>query len=157
MAKLFALGATITIATLIVTHKFPGTTEGARTFAAYQDNKNLERAQRETVEIIRPFPCDRSNADTLTFFGRNGVDGKPVPLLYYDYDQNGRLVCFRNPGFNPKTGKEVRAVTPDIVDAIEAQAPPSVPPPPTVVVQTSPPPYDDEPPWSPYTRPGHAQ
>lgn len=157
MAKVFALGATITIATLIVTHKFPGSTEGAKTVAAYQDHKNLERAQRQVVEVLQPFACDRSNADTLVFFGKNGIDGSPVALLHYDYDKTGRIICFRNSGVNPRTRNPVQEVTPDIVEAIIAQAPPPTPaPPPPVVVQASAP-EDDEPTWSPPMRPERIQ
>ncbi len=161
MAKLFALGATITIAGIIISHKLPGTTQGAKTIAAYQDHKNLERAQRQTVEVLQSFRCDRGNADTLTFFGKNGIDGTPVPLLYYDYDTSGRIICFRNPGINPRNRNEVREVTPDIVEAIAAQESPQAlalaPPPPAPVVARAAVPEDDEPTWSPPTRPGRSQ
>lgn len=150
MAKVFALGATITIATLIITHKFPGSTEGAKTIAAYQDHKNLERAQRQTVEVLQPFACDRGNAETLVFFGKNGLDGTPVALLHYDYDRTGRIICFRSPGVNPRTGNSVQAVTPDVVEAIIAQAPPPTPAPPVVVRAQTP---EEEPTWSPPMRP----
>lgn len=101
----------------------PGTTKGASLVAAHTDKQNLERAQMATVEVIHPFDCNKTNSDTLSYFGKDGVTGQRVTLIKYVLDKKNHVICFREAGVYAKTGETVKDVTTDIIEMIEGQDP----------------------------------
>ncbi len=124
-AKAVALMCSVFLVGITVARILPNTTAGGKTVLAYQDKKNLERATEAVVETIRPFECNRTNADTLSYFGRDGVTGEKVALIHYARDnKTGRVLCFREHGVYDKTGEPVKSVTLDIINDIANQTPP---------------------------------
>ncbi len=129
-AKAIALMCTICLVGITIARILPNSTTGGKTVLAYADKKNLERASAAVIEVIRPFDCNRSNADAISYFGRDGVTGEKVTLINYAFDtKSGRVLCFREKGVYDKTGEMVKVVTADIIDLIAKQAPPEGPKP----------------------------
>lgn len=123
-----------------IAHLAPGTAEAARTVAVYQDRKNLAAAQRHIIETQEPFACNQDTWEKTVFFGRDGNTGTRVPLVWVDLTP-GHVDCYREPGVDPRFGRELVPVTNEVVRAIGRQEPPVRPEPvrpapvPVVIIQ----------------------
>lgn len=123
-AKAMAAFCVIALTGISFARLLPGTTEGGKTYATYADKQALELAKQSVVEVIRPFECNSTNADAISYFGRDGVTGEKITLINYAFDtKSGRVLCFREKGVYDKTGESVKAVTLDIIDRIAKQGP----------------------------------
>jgi hypothetical protein len=126
-AKFVGILCSVCLVGITIARLLPNTAEGGRKVVTYQDKKNLERADKSVVEVIRPFECNSANMDTISYFGRDGVTGDKVALIHYARDSKGRVLCFREQGVYDKTGDQVVPVSSAIIDEIAHQPPPEVP------------------------------
>lgn len=129
-AKGIAITCALSILGITFARSLPNTTAAGKTMVALKDKQALELAKQAVVEIIRPFECNSSNADAISYFGRDGVTGEKITLINYAFDtKSGRVLCFHEKGVYDKTGEPVKSVTGDIIELIAKQTPPEGPKP----------------------------
>jgi hypothetical protein len=133
--KIVLTMSALTLASITLSHYFPGTSKGASKVVTHQDKKNLERAQALTLESVRPFPCDKTYAEKLVFFAKDGSTGQRVARIHYLEGKDGRIQCYNQSGIDAFSGEETQPVTPEVVTRISTQEPVSPPPPPPLTAQ----------------------
>jgi hypothetical protein len=136
-----ASGLLVVVGFLIGSHTIislaPGTAKGVVLVAAHQDQKNFKSAVAATVNIIKPFECNKTNASSISYYGQDD-SGQTIPIIWYARDRAKRhVICFRENGVYDQTGKPVEAVTPTIIEEIAMQEP-LAPPPQLVVAAATP-------------------
>jgi hypothetical protein len=137
MAKMFLLGASLTVASIVMQHYLPGTAKGVLLVTSHKDKQVLKAAEAATVNIIRPFECNKTNAATIDYYGENDVKERVVLIKYARERRTNRVLCFRESGVYAQTGKSVQDITDPIIDEIAQQEPPEQPKPATPPVQVA--------------------
>lgn len=138
------------IAISIATY-FPGFTEAAHVVLNRIQRHSAQNAHAGDVAENPSFPCDKSNAAHIRFYGYNEASGATEPLVWVTRNpMTGQLECFHSGGVSPYTGKALVVVNDDILKGIAQQEPPHpVSPPTTVAVAPAPivdPPHQLDPP-----------
>ncbi len=110
-----------------ISHLTPGMVKGAQLVVAHKDQQVLKSAETATVNVIKPFACDRTNAANISFFGQNDA-GEKVALVKYTIEHDTQhVLCFRESGVYDKTGELVKDITLPVIDEIKQQEPPESP------------------------------
>ena len=126
-----ALAVLATIFLVLQTVKIvaPGTAKGGEIYATHKDKQVLKAAEAATVNVIRPFECNKNNATTIDYYGENDAKERIVLIKYARERRTNRVLSFREGGVYAQTGKSVQDVTDQIIEEIAQQEPPEQPKP----------------------------
>lgn len=128
-AKAVAIFCAVSLVGISFARLLPGTTEGGKTFAAYEDKQALAKAEKTVQEVPSKVRCDAGNMMMLVFFTTDGNTREKKNTFWYARAADGRIECYDRAGFDPVFGKTLEAVSESIVQQIAIQPPPEGPKP----------------------------